>query len=62
MEIYPAYKCKTQNAKCKMQKKKKKIILLMKPNKENEGWHYLALKKLSAILHGMTMPSQKDNF
>ena len=58
MEIYPAYKCKMQNAK----KKKKKIIRLMKPNKENEGWHYLALKKLSTILHGMTRPSQKDNF
>ena len=26
----------------------------MIPNKEKEGWHYLAAKKLSALLHGIT--------
>ena len=28
----------------------KKIILLMVPNEEKGGWHYLAIKKLSAFL------------
>ena len=32
----------------------KQIILLMIPNKEKEGWHYLAVKKLSTILRGVT--------
>ena len=26
----------------------------MIPNKEKEGWHYLAVKKLSTILRGVT--------
>ena len=26
----------------------------MIPNEEKEGWHYLAVKKLSALLHGIT--------
>ena len=32
----------------------KQIILLMIPNEEKEGWHYLAVKKLSTLLkhHG----------
>ena len=30
------------------------IILLMIPNKEKEGWHYLAVKKLSTLLRGIT--------
>ena len=29
----------------------KQIILLMITNKEKEGWHYLAVTKLSALLH-----------
>ena len=29
----------------------KKLIFLRITNKEKEGWHYLAVKKLSAILH-----------
>ena len=32
----------------------KQIILLMIPNKENKEWHYLAVKKISAVLHGIT--------
>ena len=34
--------------------KKKKIILVMIPNEEKERWHYLVVKKLSVILHGLT--------
>ena len=26
----------------------------MIPNEVNEGWHYLAVKKLSVLLHGIT--------
>ena len=26
----------------------------MIPNEEKEGWHYLAAKKLSALLHSIT--------
>ena len=33
----------------------------MIPNKEKEGWHYVAAKKLSAILHGITL-KHRDNF
>ena len=32
----------------------KQIILLMIPNEEKEGWHYLAVKKLSKLLRGIT--------
>ena len=39
-EICPAYLSKI-NSNCK-----KQIILLMIPNKEKEGWHYFAVKKL----------------
>ena len=46
-EIYPAYISK-DNSTCE-----KQIILLMILNEE-EGWHYLALKNLSALLHGIT--------
>ena len=27
----------------------------MIPNEEKEGWHYLAAKKLCALLHGITL-------
>ena len=27
----------------------------MIPNKEKEGWHYLAVKKLSTLLRGITL-------
>ena len=32
----------------------KQIILLMIPNQEKEGWHYLAVKTLSTLLRGIT--------
>ena len=31
--------------------REKQIILLMIPNEEKEGWHYLAVKRLPASLH-----------
>ena len=34
--------------------REKQMILLMIPNAEKEGWHYLAVKTLSALLHGIT--------
>ena len=47
--IYPAYISKHISIR------EKQLILLMIPNKEEEGWHYLAVKKLSASLHGITL-------
>ena len=29
-------------------------------NEEKEGWHYLAVKKLSALLHGITSKHKGD--
>ena len=40
-EIFPAY-ISTHNSTCE---KKTKTILLIIPNEEKEGWHYLAVKK-----------------
>ena len=54
-EICPAYISKI-NSNCERQ-----IILLMHPNKEKEGWHYLAVKTLSALLHEITS-KHKGNF
>ena len=34
--------------------REKQMILLMIPNAEKERWHYLAVKTLSALLHGIT--------
>ena len=34
--------------------REKQIMLLMIPNEEKEGWHYLAVKKLSTLLRGIT--------
>ena len=53
-EICPAYISKI-NSNCE-----KQIILLMVPNKEKEGWHYLAIKKLSALLYGITSKHKGD--
>ena len=47
-EICPAYVSKV-NSNCK-----KQIVLLMIPNEEKEGWHYLAVKKLPKLLRGIT--------
>ena len=32
----------------------------MIPSVEKEGWHYLAVKKLSALLHGITSKHKGD--
>ena len=48
MEICPAYISKI-NSNCENQ-----IILLMTPNEEREGWHYLGVKKISALLKSIT--------
>ena len=34
--------------------REKQMILLMIPNAEKEGWHYIAVKTLSALLNGIT--------
>ena len=39
---------------------KKQIVLLMITKKEKEGWHYLAVKKLYPILHGITSKHMDD--
>ena len=44
-KIYPAYVSKHNS------NREKQVILLMIPN--GEGWHYLAVKKLSALLRGI---------
>ena len=38
----------------------KKIILLRIPNEEKEGWHYLAIKKLSTLLREVTSKHPGD--
>ena len=45
-KVHPAYVSK-HYSNCK-----KQVILLMIP--DGEGWHYLAVKKLSALLRGIT--------
>ena len=47
-EIHSAYISKHNSAR------EKQIILLMISNEEKEGWHYLAVNKLSTLLHGIT--------
>ena len=44
-EILPGYISKHKSTR------EKKIVLLMIPNEEKAGWHYLAVKTLSALLH-----------
>ena len=36
------------------------IILLMLPNEEKEGWHYLAVKNPSALLREVTSKHDRD--
>ena len=42
------------------QKLIRKLILLITPNEEKEGWHYLVVKKLSTLLRGITSKHQGD--
>ena len=53
-KILPAYisKHKSTHEKTK--------ILLMIPNEEKEVWHYLAVKKLSTLLRGITSKHHGD--
>ena len=51
-KIYPAYVSKHKS------NFKNQLILLMIPN--GEGWHYLAVKKLSALLIGITSKHKSD--
>ena len=53
-EIFPAYTQKI-NSNCK-----KKVILLIIPNEEKERRHYLAVKKLAGLLHGITSKQKGD--
>ena len=54
-EICPAYISKI-NSDCE-----KQIMILMIPNKEKERWHYLAVRKLSALLRGI-IPKHQGEF
>ena len=51
-KIYPAYVSKHNS------NYQKQVIILMIPN--GEGWHYLAVKKLSAIFRGITSKHHDD--
>ena len=51
-KIYPAYVSKHNS------NREKQVILLMIPN--GEGWHCLAVKKLSAFLKGITCKHKGD--
>ena len=53
-EICPDYISKI-NSNCE-----KQVILLVIPNVEKEGWHYLAVNELSALLHGITLKYKSD--
>ena len=54
MKICPPYFSKI-NSNCA-----KQIILLMIPNEEKKGWHYLAVTKLSALLKTITSKYSDD--
>ena len=47
-KIYPAYVWKYNS------NHEKQVILLMIPNGEGQWWHYIAVKKLSALIRGIT--------
>ena len=59
-KIYPAYVSKNNS------NREKRVILLMIPNGEKREakckgrWHYLAVKKLSALLRGITSKNNGD--
>ena len=52
--VYPAYVSKHNRIR------EKQVILLMIPN--GERWHYLTVKKLSALLRGITSQHHDDFF
>ena len=54
-ESYPAYISKYDSTR------EKQIILLMIPNEEKGGWYYLAVEKVSTLLHVITS-KHKGNF
>ena len=51
-KVYPVYLSKHNS------NPKKQVLLLMMPN--GEGWHYLAVKKLSALLREVTSKTNGD--
>ena len=51
-KVYPSYVSKHNS------NREKQVILLIIPN--GEKWHYLAVKKLSALLRGITSKSNYD--
>ena len=51
-KIYPAYVSKHDS------NREKQVILIIIPNRE--GWYYLAVKELSALLGGLTSNHQGD--
>ena len=53
-EVRPAYISKINS------NFEKQIILLMIPKEEKEGWHYLAVKKLSTLLRGIKSKHHGD--
>ena len=53
--IYPTYISKHNSTR------EKQIFFLIIPNKEKERrWHFLAVKKLSALLHRITSKNKSD--
>ena len=40
--------------------REKQLISLMISNEEKDGWHYLAVKKLTALLHKKTSSHKGD--
>ena len=54
IEICPAYISKHNSTG------EKQVILLMIPNAEKKGWHYLTIKKLSALLDVITSIHKGD--
>ena len=56
MKICPAYISKINL------NHEERIIFLMVPKEEKEGWHYLAVKKISALLRRITSKHNSDSY
>ena len=56
MKICPAYISKINL------NHEERIIFLMIPKEEKEGWHYLAVKKISALLRRITSKHNSDSY